>query len=46
MLLRFLLAIILLLLPSFADAADITGVAKVRDGDSVVIGNTRIRLGG
>jgi endonuclease YncB( thermonuclease family) len=46
MLLRFLLAIILLLLPSFADAADITGMAKVRDGDSVVIGNARIRLGG
>ncbi|MBR0718550.1 thermonuclease family protein [Bradyrhizobium liaoningense] len=46
MLRRLLLAIFLLLLPSFADAADITGVAKVRDGDSVVIGNTRIRLGG
>ena len=33
-------------LPSPAEAADITGTAKVRAGDAVVIGNTRIRLGG
>jgi endonuclease YncB( thermonuclease family) len=35
-----------LLLQSLAHAADITGVAKVREGDTVVIGSNRIRLGG
>src|ERR1700712_4873160 len=35
-----------LLLPATAHAADITGVPKIRDGDQVTIGNTRIRLGG
>ncbi len=39
-------AMVLLLLPSLASAADITGTAKVRQGDLVVIGNSRIRLGG
>src|SRR5215475_15688123 len=29
-----------------APAPEITGVAKVREGDTVVIGTTRIRLGG
>ena len=29
-----------------AQAADITGTAKVREGDTVVIGTNRIRLGG
>src|SRR5450631_1350021 len=43
---KFLPAIVLLLLPAIAGAADITGTAKVREGDTVVIGNTRIRLGG
>jgi endonuclease YncB( thermonuclease family) len=46
MLMKFLPAIVLLLLPAIADAADITGTAKVREGDTVLIGNTRIRLGG
>ena len=51
MLRKFLIALSLLALsfpawPSPAQAADITGTAKVRDGDSVLIGNTRIRLGG
>ncbi|HEX9214905.1 MAG TPA: thermonuclease family protein, partial [Bradyrhizobium sp.] len=41
-----LLALSLPGLPSLAQAADVTGTAKVRDGDSVLIGNTRIRLGG
>ena len=36
----------LLLLPALAHAADITGVARVREGDTVVIGSNRIRLGG
>jgi endonuclease YncB( thermonuclease family) len=43
MLMKFLFAI-LLLLPAIAQAADVTGVAKVREGDTVVIGNSRIRL--
>ena len=34
------------LLPTLAQAADITGTAKVREGDTVVIGTNRIRLGG
>src|SRR5262245_15409672 len=41
-----LLGLSQLALPSLAEAADISGMAKVRAGDSVVIGNTRIRLGG
>jgi endonuclease YncB( thermonuclease family) len=36
----------LLLLPGLAHAADVTGLAKVREGDTVVIGSNRIRLGG
>ena len=32
--------------PSVASAADIVGTGKVRDGDQVQIGNSRIRLGG
>src|SRR5690349_24169088 len=43
---RIILAILLLALPQLAFAAEITGVPRIRDGDSVVIGNTRIRLGG
>ena len=33
-------------LPAPAQAADISGVAKIREGDSIQIGSTRIRLGG
>jgi endonuclease YncB( thermonuclease family) len=43
---RKILPVVFLLLPSVATAADITGVAKVREGDTVHIGNSRIRLGG
>jgi len=47
MFMKFLLAIpLLLLLPAVADAADITGVPKIREGDQIIIGNSRIRLGG
>ena len=35
-----------LLLPSLAQAADITGVPKIREGDTILIGTSRIRLGG
>jgi endonuclease YncB( thermonuclease family) len=46
MFMKFLLAIALLLLPAVAAAADITGVPKIREGDQITIGNSRIRLGG
>jgi endonuclease YncB( thermonuclease family) len=46
MLQKLLFAMIALLLPALAQAADITGIAKVREGDTVVIGSNRIRLGG
>ncbi|MGP9813947.1 thermonuclease family protein [Rhodopseudomonas sp. NSM] len=37
---------LILLLPVTAQAADITGVPKIRDGDHVGIGSARIRLAG
>jgi endonuclease YncB( thermonuclease family) len=43
---KLLFALAVSLLPATADAADITGMAKVREGHLVQIGNTRIRLGG
>ena len=42
----FPFALLLLLLPVTAGAADIAGVPKIREADQVTIGNTRIRLGG
>jgi len=38
--------IVVLALPSLAMAADVTGVPKIREGDQITIGSTRIRLGG
>jgi endonuclease YncB( thermonuclease family) len=46
MLMKFLLAIALLLLPALAEAADITGIPKIREGDQITIGSAHIRLGG
>ncbi len=46
MLTKLLPAIALVLLPAMAQAADITGVPKIHDGDQVVIGSARIRLRG
>jgi endonuclease YncB( thermonuclease family) len=46
MYMKLLLPALVLLLPSLAHAADITGVPKIREGDQVQIGNSRIRLGG
>jgi endonuclease YncB( thermonuclease family) len=43
---RIALALLLMLPPGLAFAADITGVPKIREGDSIAIGATRIRLGG
>ncbi|MGN1287927.1 MAG: thermonuclease family protein, partial [Bradyrhizobium sp.] len=37
---------LLLSLPTLAVAADITGVPKIRDGDQLMIGSVKIRLGG
>ena len=47
MFMKFLPAIAaLLLLPAIAQAAEITGPAKVREGDQIQIGASKIRLGG
>jgi endonuclease YncB( thermonuclease family) len=43
---KFLLAIMMLSLPALAEAADISGMAKIREGDQLQIGSSRIRLGG
>src|ERR1700712_2904575 len=42
----FRAALLLFLLPTLAQAADITGVPKIREGDQITIGSSRIRLGG
>jgi endonuclease YncB( thermonuclease family) len=46
MFMKFLFALLVFLLPALAEAADVTGVPKIRDGDQIQIGNSRIRLGG
>jgi endonuclease YncB( thermonuclease family) len=43
---RFATALLLLLAPSLAQAADVSGVPKIREADLVQIGNSRIRLAG
>jgi endonuclease YncB( thermonuclease family) len=43
---KFLLALALFLLPVIAHAADISGVPKIREGDQITIGSSRIRLSG
>ena len=43
---KFLFAALALLLPSLASAADITGAARIREADTIQIGNSRIRLSG
>ena len=43
---KFLFALLIFLLPALAEAADVTGVPKIREGDQIQIGNNRIRLGG
>jgi endonuclease YncB( thermonuclease family) len=45
MLMKFSFAVLLLMLPAMAQAADITGVPKIREGDQITIGTSRIRLG-
>src|ERR1700746_3511664 len=46
MILKKFLFVVPLLLLAAASAADVTGVPKIRDGDQLQIGSTRIRLGG
>src|SRR6202789_1427670 len=46
MFMKFSLAMLLVLLPALAQAADITGVPKIREGDQITIGSSRIRLAG
>src|SRR5450759_816806 len=46
MFMKSLIAILLLFLPAIAHAADITGIPKIREGDQIQIGSSRIRLGG
>jgi endonuclease YncB( thermonuclease family) len=46
MFMKFLFAILLLMFPVMAQAADVTGVPKIREGDQITIGSSRIRLGG
>jgi endonuclease YncB( thermonuclease family) len=46
MLMKFLLAIAVLLLPAMAQAAEISGIPRIHEGDQVQIGNSRIRLDG
>ena len=43
---RFLFAVLVVSLPSLAQAADVSGVPKFRDADIIQIGSTRIRLEG
>jgi len=43
---KFLLASAILLLPALAEAADVSGIPKIREGHQIQIGNARIRLGG
>ncbi|MGM4931176.1 thermonuclease family protein [Tardiphaga sp. 619_E2_N8_5] len=42
----FSLFVAMLCIPALAQAADVTGVPKIRDGDQMTIGATRIRLAG
>jgi endonuclease YncB( thermonuclease family) len=43
---RFAVALLVLLVPPLAHAADISGVPKIREADLVQIGNNRVRLSG
>ncbi|WP_024515181.1 thermonuclease family protein [Bradyrhizobium sp. Tv2a-2] len=43
---RFAAALLALLVPSLAYAADVSGVPKIREADLVQIGNSRVRLSG
>jgi endonuclease YncB( thermonuclease family) len=40
------LSLLVALIPALAQAADVSGVPKIRDGDQLTIGSTRVRLAG
>src|SRR6202167_3484066 len=46
MFMKFWLAMAIIVLPAMAQAADVSGIAKIREGDQIQIGNARIRLAG
>jgi endonuclease YncB( thermonuclease family) len=46
MVMKFLFTLFVFLLPALAEAADVSGVPKIIEGDQIQIGNSRIRLGG
>jgi endonuclease YncB( thermonuclease family) len=46
MFMRFWLAIAIVVLPAMAQAADVSGIPKIREGDHIQIGTARIRLAG
>src|SRR6195256_6032314 len=46
MFMKFLFALVVFLLPALAEAADVSGVPKISEGDQIQIGSSRIRLGG
>src|SRR6185437_13956844 len=46
MIMKFLAVMALLFLPALAHAADVSGTAKIRNGDRIQIGNAHIRLSG
>ena len=46
MFMKFWIAIAIIVLPAMAQAADVSGIPKIREGDHIQIGNARIRLAG
>src|SRR5471032_514085 len=43
---KFWIAIAIVVLPGMAQAADVSGIPKIREGDQIQIGSARIRLAG
>src|ERR1700727_2239877 len=43
---KFWIAIAIVVLPAMAQAADVAGIPKIREGDQIQIGNIHIRLAG
>ena len=41
---KFWIAIAIVVLPAMAQAADVAGIPKIREGDQIQIGNARIRF--
>src|ERR1700722_20692149 len=43
---KFWIAIAIVVLPAMAQAADVAGIPKIREGDQIQIGNARMRRAG